>query len=184
MLRRLRQRVHAHFPTSLDAAKNFNDLPLLGAQPSIAGSASDHTVKKTVDTIISESGLPSPLRNNLPSFSPSPPHIIDREAAMAPINSGTHTTQTDQSPSPDPYANFFSSGVALDAAWSTPHLKMFQDNSGGGVPFPWPGGHVWQPSLPEGEINAPVENFSPTATLSATEAGQWNQFLDRLGVWE
>lgn len=110
---------------------------------------------------------------------------------MAPVSLGTPPapTSTDTSPAPDPIpASFFGSDAELDAIWSTPDLRLFLDNNSnsnsGGVPFSWPNGQVWQPSLPDGENNAPVENFTPAVVSSTPETGQWNQFLDRLGVWE
>ena len=72
----------------------------------------------------------------------------------------------------------------MNAFWSEPDLKLFQDTNGNGIPIPLADRQGFQPSLPDGLSNAPMDTFMPVFSQANAEAGQWHQFLDRLGVWE
>ncbi|KAF8514968.1 hypothetical protein JB92DRAFT_2916501 [Gautieria morchelliformis] len=168
ILRRLRQRVQAKFPTSSDAAKNFNDLPLLGAQPPIACPPLDQTDSRAALLVNPDHHtFPHTPDVSLSLVTPDSPDSSD--SSDSPMAEDTGMASLGQNP------NYVSENI--DAVWAVPDLRLFHDTNGGEAPFTWPDGQVLQPDIPEGLGRAPVESFVP-------EAGQWNQFLDRLGVWE
>ena len=162
ILQRLRQRVQAKFPTSSDAAKNFNDLPLLGAQPSMAG-----TLDQIVINAKPETSTPPVNADVPPSVGPSTPSSVTDGVMASMVQSPNYFTED-----------------GMNAFWSEPNLKLFQDNNGGGIPVPLADRQGFQQSLPEGLSNAPMDSFMPIFPQANAEAGQWHQFLDRLGVWE
>jgi len=77
------------------------------------------------------------------------------------------------------------SSASLDAAvWPSPDPMFLLGNQTGAVPLQWQAGvYDWPPSGLFDEVSArPLD--SSAGGPSKAEIGQWNRFLDHVGVWE
>ncbi|KAF8585895.1 hypothetical protein K439DRAFT_1016836 [Ramaria rubella] len=173
VLQRLQQRVRAHLSTSKDDVPSFNDLSLLGAQPLAkvpAPSQAPTQYRMEADTAspgVTFKAVANPTlcsEQEQPSFS-----MAESTTKIFPLEVNTQGGET---------------------LWSVPDLGLFYDSTGCEMQVAaacqWPEvPQEWEPSLFEGMGNAPVEDFVAVAEPSDdAEVGQWNHFLNRLGVWE